>query len=259
MFIGTRVVVTDTNIFVAPVEDGQLVIYSNSMGMKERTVMILPTPVDPERPEGGIEMLSLEDYPKVFKDLEKTIDDPMTESFSYGTGRRGAGLLRVRQVGSYKVSIAVTADDLLRLSRDTFTVPDDLLKIIGERYQDPQSPMGFVVCVMDPPGADGKTNFHPIAYRSPRRVDGRLFAPAYHYHGDSSTHDQDTPHWDHTIYVGHETERLDSNINDSPQERSAPELMGEVNWSKLQMRRPHHMTCTWIRGPYANKDILCTP
>ncbi len=192
--------VSSTKILAAALKDGrQLTVYSNVIALKEEEkeqpskrprqkegaasgaqrstpAMILPFPIGP------IEFVNLEKYEDIFDDLYRATHH---QSLGKGPGRAPA----VHDVGSYRVSVAVTASDLAAIDAE-FVLDDAVRDLVGKRY-----PVGFsfLVCRLRP-----NAKYHPLGYvHCPRPADGGLFVPTYHFHGDADGHVD----WDHFIYT----------------------------------------------------------
>lgn len=177
IFVGDVKRVSKTRILVVPLPSGrQLTVYENSVESEGKNAMVLPVP------QGPVQLVDTSTvYPDVFKDCEALFPNRSKGGFgaaSYSFGAFGAEErkpLPVERIGGYDVSVVPTLEDFARLSKEHFTVPDNIKQVLTENYGAGYS---FVVCLFD------KTvQAHPIAYISQRMPNGHLFIPTRHAHG----------------------------------------------------------------------------
>jgi hypothetical protein len=95
----------------------------------------------------------------------------------------------VLDVGSYKVSLAISIEDLRRIDENVFKVAPDIDQLLATNYG---NGFGFMICLFN---KDLKA--HPIAFIGSRMANGDLFIPTRHEHGDG----KHTAHFDHTLYA----------------------------------------------------------
>ena len=189
--------IAQTQIFVSPNFDKtrQLTCYTNHvMTQSTNNVMILPV-----RNSKSVKFHNLEKYPEIFNDLEKNFKE-RSRGFGMELSYNSSNSLDVFDVGSYKVSLAHSLDDLDRLNPRHFaTVNKNIKKLLTTYYQTTsQINWGFVVCKLDP----GKMKeYHPIAYSNTLNSGEDLFVPTRHHHNDQiGYHEEKVSHWDHDIY-----------------------------------------------------------
>jgi hypothetical protein len=182
-----------TTILVAPLLGGrQLCVYENNVAVgakAEPNAMILPLPL------GKGEKLVPVDLSKVatfFQQCEQCFEEE--EEMKSSSSHRGSNKqdkskakLEVIDVGSYKVSLALSLDDLYRIDESVFKVQPDIAELLKVHYG---SGFGFAICLFN------KTlKAHPIAFISSLLPDGTLFIPTRHEHGDGSQ----KAHFDHHV------------------------------------------------------------
>lgn len=230
--------VAKTNIFVAPLEDGQrqLTVYSNVVELlEEQGVMVLPFPYTPGRPtrihphagSAQVEFVDLSAYANLFDDLKSVTLDlaPIPLSKSRGIPKS----LAVVDVGSYKASFVPTMDDFKHLDSSQFPVKPEVLAFMRSEY--PADATAFVVCRLQQSKA-----YHPFGYIH-RILSQRMFIPTMHYHfdADSATEESD---WDHSIYVWNgglmdETDPFDSCCSKVFINQKVEQVLQKLNLSKL--------------------------
>eukprot|EP00003_Mantamonas_plastica_P025901 TRINITY_DN5160_c0_g2_i2.p1 TRINITY_DN5160_c0_g2~~TRINITY_DN5160_c0_g2_i2.p1 ORF type:complete len:309 (-),score=97.39 TRINITY_DN5160_c0_g2_i2:198-1124(-) len=205
MFNEPVVDVSGTQILVAPTttEGQQLTVYANEVTTSDPNAMILPVPVTANQPDEdnhGIEFIDLSEYVEVFDNLAELVaftgedsDDDDDEGFDSSSSSRA--FLEVKQVGSFKVSVVPTLDDFDRLNQDVFALSSTLSEVLAIHY-----PKGFafVVAKFEQGG-----KFHPLAYTH-AMLDGKLFTPCRHEHGNG---DEKRAFYDHSIYTIHTNNR----------------------------------------------------
>jgi hypothetical protein len=118
-------------------------------------------------------MINLEDYPDIFDDINKPFNRYRFEWACMSSNQIVQEKLVVQQVGSYKVSIAQSLDDLDRLQFETFNLSSHIKKLLQKEYP---ANFGYVVAIID---AD--KSFHPIAYTHDL-WNNELFVPTLHHH-----------------------------------------------------------------------------
>ena len=111
--------------------------------------------------------------------------------FDISAGFDDDAKLVVRDVGSYRVSLAPCLSDLKRIDPQTFVVPPAIEQLLSTHYSGGREPgesgiyedeagdFSFVVCRFK----DADVPPHPIGYVHERLADGRLFVPTRHAHG----------------------------------------------------------------------------
>jgi hypothetical protein len=196
--------VAKTNIFVAPLEDGQrqLTVYSNVVDLSEdQGVMVLPLPFPPGRPtrnhpqvgSAQVEFVDLTAYPQLFDDLKSITLDLAPNPIGKSRGGGGGGKsLAVVDVGSYKASFVPTMADFKHLDSSEFPVKPEVLQFMRSQYQEDRT--AFVVCRLQKSKA-----YHPFGYIH-FITDQRMFIPTMHYHYDADSGMEEVD-WDHSIYI----------------------------------------------------------
>jgi hypothetical protein len=246
IIVGAVRSVTGTQIFVAPSVgaanggDRQLVVYSNSVDTPAENLMILPLP----HPETLKFEKDVMDYAGLFKDLKASLYKEMT--LSVMRSAPPSKTLDVFDVGSYRVSVAMSFQDLYNLNKQIFPFSEDLYKMLQSTYP-PR--IGFLCCALKP----GETQYKPLAYSHRRDEATKLFVPTKHYHLGEDT--QATADWDHEIYsVGTVV-----SAHRSQEELYVPRNENQVMWNKLPAEyqwgtnaKIHRWAC---KGEYPNIDV----
>lgn len=183
--------VHSTKIFTMPSKDKhrQLTVYSNSVSVPSKTLMILPVPY--------ANSIKFEDsvihYSTLFTDISKSFR--RTQLYSLSANRSAETNIKVYDVGSYNVSIANSIQDILNLDRTYFANPQEIFDLLHDDYI---YPFGFLVCTLK----QGETQYKPLAYSHTLWKD-QLFVPTRHYHPEDrqGNHLQSFTHdWDHEIF-----------------------------------------------------------
>lgn len=225
--------VAKTNIFVAPLEDGQrqLTVYSNVVDLSEdQGVMVLPFPYTPGRPTRNnphagsqVEFVDLSAYANLFDDLKSvTLDLAPT---ALGKSRGMPKSLAIVDVGSYKASFVSSMDDFKHLDSSQFPVKPEVLAFMRDEY--PADATAFVVCRLQQSKA-----YHPFGYIH-RITDQKMFIPTMHYHFDAASAMEESD-WDHSIYVWNGMiDRFESNCSKVFVNHDLEQVLQEVNLSKL--------------------------
>jgi hypothetical protein len=194
MFSRAVIHVGKTKLYVSCSKDHkrQLTVYSNQVNSPAANAMILAVP-NPE----SIEFVDLSTYPQLFNDLKRCFAaPPAARSRSLASSSKDARLV-VHDVGSFRASIALSAEDLDRADPSVFTMPAGLCDLLETHYAG--KGMGFVVCQLK----DGNHDYHPFAYSHNVAADDALFVPTLHYHEHPGKAPSSKPgaDWDHEIYV----------------------------------------------------------
>lgn len=181
--------VSNTRIFAGfnPERTRQLTIYEMAVTLQTPgNAMILPVPASGAE---DVDLIDMSAVPKFFDDLD-TVFEPMYLGTRGSRGVPASGMLKVHEVGSYRVSIAGKIDDLLLVDPEVFSLSVDTAATLARHYA---TGFAFVVATMRESG-----KFHPLAYTSPlTRTDG-LFVPTRHEHGKVDRVPR--AQWDHHIY-----------------------------------------------------------
>lgn len=202
--------VSKTNILVAVDKSNtrQLIIYSNNVDNKTvNNAMILPVP-NPTT----IKFHNLSNYTTIFDDCDKMVNNVKTLS-TYGIKATmnyyDQNTLKVYNVGSYKVSIANSLNELKKVNRQVFDLGYGCEELLSKNYNNPI--YGFIICKLDM----NNKNYHPFGY-SHKIHNNQIFIPTKHYHehyqeyssfgsslGYSSILNENSVDegWDHNIYL----------------------------------------------------------
>ena len=180
--------VSNTKILVSPnsIKNRQLVIYSNYINnVSESNALILPVPLP-----HTIQFMDLSGYNDIFEDCAKCFYNPnKTKSFiytnSFNTRREDSEPLKVFNVGSYKVSIAMNLEQINQIDKRVFELSDGLKQTLDMFYYQPY--WGFIICKL----TNGPESYHPIAY-SHDIIDSKIYIPTRSYHKEVKWSDLNT-------------------------------------------------------------------
>lgn len=156
----------------------QITIYANTVDNASRNnAMVLPVPFP-----DSVVFHNLEKYKNFFSDCESSFLN-MSKSLSlftnsYGTQSTDRSTLVVYDVGSYKVSLAHSLNDLKRVDVSVFELSKGLEEMLKTHYSNPV--FGFIICKL----AEGKEKYHPFAY-SHNIASEKVFIPTRHYHDEN--------------------------------------------------------------------------
>lgn len=167
------------------VNNRQYLAYSMRYSAPQDLAMVLPIPVDRDRPN-PVSFVDLSGYEAFFRDLADGFPQP--KSLSRGIARSGdVARLEVVQVGNYDASYVPTLGDFDRL--------DPRYRMDGRAWSRfPQyKDYGFVVFKLRRGGGD----VHPMAFTFATQSVGALFFPTSHVH-DGTAHAM--ADFDHDLY-----------------------------------------------------------
>lgn len=174
-------VVTNTRILVAPLpNERQVTIYENTAETQEPNAMILPVP------QGNVKLFdvsklfpgsSLWDQVEAYFPQERSNNFGGGGGFSFGSASVHSEPLPVEQVGGYDCSVAPSWQDLSRIDKSVFTLPDNVAAILKKHYE---TGFSFIVCKF----RNKRVSGHPIGYVSNRLSPRELFIPTRHEHGE---------------------------------------------------------------------------
>ncbi len=168
----------------------QCVVYEMTIDADEELAMILPIPVAQPAKDNAVSFIDLSGYPSFFKDLDKAFPVliPKSNSISRSLSPpKAATALPVQRVGSFDASFVPSIADFPRLDAQ-FSLDDKVWKSLPQ-YKN----YGFAVFKL----RKGNQHVHPMAFRFPTALPGRLFFPTVHIH-DGKVHE--TEKFDHTLY-----------------------------------------------------------
>lgn len=166
----------------------QCVVYQMAVELRGPNAMILPVPA----PADSIQLIDMTEYPLFFDDL-RDIFRERTRGFTKSLPAAATlDYLEVMDVGSYKVSVASTIEDLNRINPNVFTVSPAVDKLLRFFYS---SGYSFVVAQLTESG-----DYHPLAYSHDIGPEG-LFIPTRHQHGKGGAREMRiADDWDHQVY-----------------------------------------------------------
>lgn len=196
-FAGPVEKVENTKIYVAPdsTRTRQIVVYEMDVRLKigvPGNAMILPCPA----PAKTIRLIDMTGQEHFFSRLNR-IFEPPSRGRSLNSAAAAGGYLEVQDVGSYRVSIAPSIDDIARLDPAVFSLSPETRAALAASQGG--SNFSFVVAVLRKSG-----EYHPLAYS--HDIVGDLFVPTRHEHGNSIEKveggkiESKFADWDHEIY-----------------------------------------------------------
>ncbi len=150
----------------------QLTVYCNSVSNNtDGNAMILPVP-NPH----SVRYHDLSNYKDIFTDCNRCFSKPIARSWSLNFNAKSSNKsLEVFNVGSYKVSLAKSLQDLQRVDKNVFNLSFNCGEMLSKEYSNPI--FGFIICKL----AKGKEDYHPFGY-SHEMIDNTVFIPTKHYH-----------------------------------------------------------------------------
>lgn len=180
----------------------QITIYANTINnVIKNNVMILPVPFPT-----SVIFHNLEKYKDFFSDCKNSFYDATSSKYlssnSYGVEYKCESMLKVYDIGSYKVSLAHSLDDLKRVDNSVFELSKGLDQMLKKYYSNPI--FGFIICKL----AEGNEKYHPFAY-SHNITDGKVFIPTRHYHDNTNLIYNNYDMFSNKSYTN-------NNINNSP-------------------------------------------
>ena len=247
--------VSSTRIFARLDPDAgvQYLAYQMNFSAAEDLAMILPIPTDPEKGEGAVEFISLEEYEKLFRDLKRGFPEPKSRKPAAG----GLGLnvdsksvvLEVHEVGSFEASFVPTIADFSRLDA-RFRLPDDAWDQLPA-YQK----FGFAVFKLK----SSDSEIHPMAMKFFPAAAESVFFPTVHIH-DGEVHDK--AQFDHTLYLQGAPQSMTRGFGlfNRWRESTGPaKQFVEAEKSAGLVLGDEHVYQFKVDGRFANKDIRVTP
>ena len=161
--------VSKTKIMVAPNHNNtrQLTVYSNHVAnVSNSNAMVLPVPL-PQT----LQFIDLSEYKDLFEDCAKCFYNPhkmyslnlSTNSYSMADNMP----LKVFNVGSYQVSLAMTLEQISRVDSRVFELSPGLEQNLQTFYYDKY--WGFIICKLNL----GPESYHPLAY-SHQIIDNKI-------------------------------------------------------------------------------------
>lgn len=156
----------------------QLTIYANTINnISKNNAMVLPVPFPK-----SVVFHNLEDYSNFFADCNLCFTNPLEKMQNLGFGYTNEGItdgkLEVYDIGSYKVSLANSLEDLKKVNTNVFLLSNGLDEILKKYYSN--NIFGFIICKL----AEGNEKYHPFAY-SHNISQGKVFIPTRHYHNEN--------------------------------------------------------------------------
>lgn len=157
----------------------QFTVYANTVdNASSNNAMVLPVPFP-----DSVVFHNLEKYKDFFSDCERSFFN-MKKSLgsftnSFGTDGILEKKLDVYDIGSYKVSLAHSLNDLKRVDTGVFELSTGLEEMLQKHYSNPV--FGFIICKL----AEKKEKYHPFAY-SHNIASQKVFIPTKHYHDENN-------------------------------------------------------------------------
>lgn len=219
----------------------------------EDLAMILPIPTDPEKGEGAVEFINLEESPDFFAHLKRGFPDRRPRAAAAGSLSLSedskAVVLEVHQVGSFEASFVPTVNDFSRLDA-RFRLPDDAWDSLPT-YQK----FGFAVFKLKSTDEE----IHPMALKFHPAAAKSIFFPTVHIH-DGEVHKK--AEFDHTLYLQGAPQSMTWGFGLrnrwSESEGLARTFINPAKSEGLVLGEEHVYKLT-LDGDFANKDIRVTP
>lgn len=183
--------VGSTRIF-ARFMDGvdQCLVYEMKLHADQDLAMILPIPVKQPAADDAVSFIDLSGYKDFFTDLDKAFPKLVALSLSRSASKSvpRSEKLVVQRVGAFDASFVPNVAGFSRLD-DRFRLDDSVWKSLPQ-YKD----YGFAVFKL----RKGNQQVHPMAFRFPTSMPGRIFFPTVHIH-DGKVHEKEE--FDHSLYA----------------------------------------------------------
>lgn len=169
--------VTDTNIFVALNDEKkrQLTVYSNLIDNDVKAnAMVIPVPYP-----NTVQFHDMSSYKNFFSDCDKSFKlqslekDKSLLTNSFNDNKK---IIGVKNIGSYKVSIASSLNELDNIDKNVFILSNELKNILSKNYNG--NVWGFIIFVL----ATDKKEYHPFGW-SHDLLNRQVYIPTRHYHG----------------------------------------------------------------------------
>lgn len=221
----------------------QCLVYEMEIRADEELAMILPIPVARGTGEDGVKFIDLSGYREFFDDLEKAYPAPVPSLSSMRSKSAGPKpQLVVKRVGAFDASFVPTISDFKRLDA-RFRLNDAVWKSLPQ-YKD----YGFAVFKL----RAGEQHVHPMAFRFPTAMPGRLFFPTVHIH-DGKVHDYED--FDHTLYSQAWKNAVISGRDWDESEKNAGQFVNEAKAKDLVWAGGHIYRRSII-GRAKNEDVI---
>jgi hypothetical protein len=180
----------------------QITIYANTVdNISKNNAMVLPVPFP-----NSVIFHNLENYKDFFSECERcfyNVNNSLEYSITNNIADSNKNTLDVYNVGSYKVSLACSLQDLQHVDTSVFELSNGLKKILNKHYSNPI--FGFIICKL----VDGNEKYHPFAY-SHNIANEKIFIPTRHFHDENNN-----PYfYDYEMFTS--KKYTSTNINNSP-------------------------------------------
>lgn len=178
----------------------QLVLYSNKVLLADNkpVQMILPVPAKADSKIKLFDSSKNQAADDMLEECRAAFSVVQTKGLYRGAARPSSETLPVFQVGSYKVSIAETFEELKALDPEVFnSCDDDFLELMSDYHIGHQ----FVCAKLE-----SSAQFHPLVYEYDPIFPDHAFVPTKHYHPELDTEGKLKPvdilsgDYDHEIY-----------------------------------------------------------
>jgi hypothetical protein len=235
--------VSGTDIFARVTDDREYIVYQMTFTAEDQTAMILPVPVAPGATEAAVTFVALDDYPEFFRDLEAEFKRIVAQLKLLG-GSLQRDALTVQRVGAFEASFVPDLEQFDRLD-PRFRIPRHVWKALPA-YES----FGFVVFKLQP---GTHVNVHPLAFSFVTRDPATLFFPTLHIH-DGTVHS--AANFDHSFYT--QNRPPESPLWPGGIWMPAGPARTYVDIPRARGLVEAQAPCfqSWLRGSWANKDIL---
>lgn len=222
----------------------QCLVYEMKIKAAEELAMILPIPVARGTAEDGVKFIDLSGYRDFFQDLEEAFAAPVPATLSFSRSKVAGPKpqLVVNRVGAFDASFVPGIADFSRLDA-RFRLDEGVWKSLPQ-YKD----YGFAVFKL----RAGGQHVHPMAFRFPTAMQGRLFFPTVHIH-DGKVHEHEE--FDHTLYAQAWRNAVISGTEWDESEKSAGQFVDDAKSAGL-VWPGGHLYRRSIVGRAKNEDVL---
>jgi hypothetical protein len=246
-FSGAVDTVADTRIFARRHNSRQFLVYSMTYAADTELAMVLPLPVPPNTPDGGVRFINLERYPRLLDDITKGFAPIFTRSLGLLGGISIPDrALAVHDVGNFEASFVPHQRDFDRLD-ERFRISPVVWDQIPE-YHD----YGFAVFKLKRTVGWWKRHgrVHPMAFVFPQRDRARLYFPTVHVHDGTFQAEADFDH----VLIYQSAEPLDVPHSFAQKSDAAASAFVDVERTHGIVDADQYCWRVFVNGRLLNKD-----
>jgi len=237
--------VGSTRIFARFIDGlNQCLVYEMKLHAEQDLAMILPIPVKQPAADDAVSFIDLSGYKDFFSDLEKAFPKvlALAANFSRGKALPKSENLVVHRVGAFDASFVPNTAGFSRLDA-RFRLDDSVWKSLPQ-YKD----FGFAVFKL----RKGNQQVHPMAFRFPTSMPGRIFFPTVHIH-DGKVHEKEE--FDHSLYAQAWTNAVIKGRQWEESEKNAGQFV-DLKKAKDLVWGGGHLYKRNITGMEKNEDVI---